>query len=146
MEFNSILVPAVDITVAQEAIKLACELAKKGKSKIWAVYVITVDRTLPIDAVMDDQIKRAEQLLDKMETVAEEEGYEISTDVLQAREVGPAIVDEAVERKADLIVMGITYKTHFGQFTMGEVVPYVLRNAPCRVMLYQEPVNKAVMG
>jgi hypothetical protein len=35
--------------------------------------------------------------------------------------------------------MGITYKTSFGQFTMGNVVPYVLKNAPCRVMLYQQP-------
>jgi len=70
--------------------------------------------------------------------VAEEQDYEIETDVLQAREAGPAIVDEAVERDIDLILMGVTYKRRFGQFSLGSVVPYVLKNAPCRVILYHE--------
>jgi len=69
--------------------------------------------------------------------VAEEEDWEVETDVLQAREVGPAIVDEAVERGVDLIVMGISYKQRFGQFSLGNVAPYVLKNSPCPVMLYQ---------
>jgi hypothetical protein len=25
----------------------------------------------------------------------------------------------------------------FGEFSLGEVVPYVLKNSPCRVILYQ---------
>jgi nucleotide-binding universal stress UspA family protein len=47
-------------------------------------------------------------------------------------------VDEAVEREIDLIVMGLTYKKHYGQFSMGNVIPYVLKNAPCPVILYQQ--------
>jgi nucleotide-binding universal stress UspA family protein len=73
-----------------------------------------------------------------MESIAEEEDYEITTDVLQAREVGPAIVDEAVERGVNLILMGIRYKRRFGQFSLGNVVPYVLKNAPCPVILYEQ--------
>jgi len=34
--------------------------------------------------------------------------------------------------------MGVTYKRRFGQFSLGNVVPYVLKNAPCRVILYHE--------
>jgi len=74
-----------------------------------------------------------------VEITAEEEGCEIDTDILQAREAGLAIVDEAVEREVDLILMGVTYQMRFGQFSLGNVVPYVLKNAPCRVILDHQP-------
>lgn len=62
----------------------------------------------------------------------------METDVLQAREAGPAIIDEAVERDVSLILMGVKYKRSFGQFSVGSVVPYVLKNAHCPVILYQQ--------
>ena len=135
MEFHKILVPVMGTEADEEAIKLACRLIKRNKGKIWAVYVITIKRTLPLDAEMESEIKKAEGILDHMEMTAEEEGCEIDTDILQAREASLAIVDEAVERGVDLIVMGVTYGTRFGQFSLGSVVPYVLKNAPCRVIL-----------
>ena len=138
MEFNKILVPVIGTRVDDEAIRLACQLAKKGKSKIWAVYVIAVKRALPLNANIEPEIRNAEEILDRAETSAEEQGYEIETDLLQAREAGPTIIDEAVEREVDLIVMGVEYKRRFGQFSLGSVVPYVLKNAPCRVILYHQ--------
>jgi nucleotide-binding universal stress UspA family protein len=128
MGYNKILVPVVGSKVDGEAMKLACLLAKKEKEKekgkIWAVSVVA--------------IKRAEDILNQVQSIAEEEEIKVETDVLQAREVGSAIVDEAVERGVDLIVMGIIYKRQFGQFSLGDVVPYVLKNSPCPVILYQQ--------
>ena len=138
MEFHQILVPVSGTEADEEAIILACRLAKKDKAKIRAVYVITVKRTLPLDAEIEPEIRQAEGILDHIESVAEEQGYEMETDLLQAREVGPTIVEEAVEREVDLILMGVTYKRHFGQISLGNAVPYVLKNAPCRVMLYHQ--------
>jgi nucleotide-binding universal stress UspA family protein len=148
MEYSKILVPVVGSEVDGEAMKLACRLAKKekdkekdkdkSKGKIWAVSVVAIKRALPLDAEIDSEIRRAEDVLDKVQSVAEEGEFEIETDVLQARDVGPAIVDEAVERGVDLIVMGIVYKRQFGQFSLGDVVPYVLKNSPCPVILYQQ--------
>lgn len=138
MEFKKVLVPVVGSEADEEAMKLACRLAKKDKGKVWAVSVVAIKRALPLDAEIDSEIRSAEDVLDSIESIAEEEDYEVETDVLQAREVGPAIVDEAVERGVDLILMGITYKRHFGQFSLGNVVPYVLKNSPCPVILYQQ--------
>ena len=138
MEFRKILVPVIGTDADDEAVRLACRLAKKDKGKIWAVYVITVKRTLPVEAEIEPEIRKAEEVLEHVESVAEEEDYEIETDLLQAREAGPTIVDEAVEREVDLILIGIVYKTRFGQFSLGSVVPYVLKNAPCRVILYHQ--------
>ena len=139
MEFEKILVPVVGTEADEEAIRLGCKLAKKNKAKMWAVYVVTIKRSMPLDAEIGSEVSKAEEILDRMESVAEEEDYEVQTDLLQARDAGPAIVDEAVEREVDLILMGIAYKRRFGQFSLGSVVPYILRNAPCRVMLYHQP-------
>lgn len=138
MEFNKILVPVTGRTVDDEAMRLACQLAKKNKGKIWAVYVITVKRSLPLDAEIKSEATKAEEVLDHIATVAEDADYETETDLLQAREAGPTLVDEAVEREVDLIIMGLTYKRRFGQFSLGNVLPYVLQNAPCQVILYHQ--------
>lgn len=135
--FKKILVPVSGVAADVETVKLACRLAKKDKGRVWAVTVVAIKRALPLDAEIESEIKKAEEVLDKAETVAGEEDYQIDTDVLQAREVGPAIVDEAVERGVTLILMGIAYKQRFGQFSLGNIVPYVLQNAPCPVILYQ---------
>jgi nucleotide-binding universal stress UspA family protein len=142
MEFHKILVPVNGTEADDEAVRLACRLAKKDKGNIWAVCVITVRRSLPLDAEIESEINKSETILDHAQSIAEEEEYEIETDLLQAREVGPTIVDEALEREADLILIGIEYKRHFGQFSLGSVVPYVLENAPCRIILFQQYTGK----
>ena len=138
MEFKKILVPAIGTEADDEAMKLACRLAKKDKGEIWAIYVVTIKRSLPLDAEINSEIQEAEQVLDHIEEIAEEEDYSIETDLIQSREAGPAIIDEAVERGIDLILMGIKYKRRFGQFSLGSVVPYVLKHAPCPVILYHQ--------
>ena len=136
MDIQKILVPVVGTEADDEAMRLACGLAKKSEGKIWAVFVIALKRYLPLEAEVEPEIRKAEDILDHIESVAEEQGWEAEADVLQAREVGPAIIDEAVERDIDLILMGVSYKRRFGQFSLGSVVPYVLKNAPCPVILY----------
>ena len=138
MEFQNILVPVSGTEVDDEAIKLACRLGRVDKAKILAVYVIPIERTLPLDAEIEPEVQKAEGILDRVESVARGQNYVIETDLLQARDVGPSIIDEAVEREVDLILMGVTYKRSFGQFSLGTVIPHVLKNAPCRVILYHQ--------
>ena len=141
MEFHGILVPVTGTEADEEAMKLACRLLdKKGKGKICAVCVITVARTLPLDAEIESEISKAEGILDHIEGIAKEQGCGIETELLQAREVASAIVDEAIEREVDLILMGVKYERRFGEFNLSDVVPYVLKNAPCRVILYHQPI------
>jgi nucleotide-binding universal stress UspA family protein len=138
MEFKKVLVPVIGTEADDEAIRLACRLAKKDKGKIWAVYVVTVKRALPLDAEIKPEIVKAEEILDHVQSIAEEQDFEIETDLLQAREAGPTIIEEAVGREVDLILVGVEYKRRFGQFSLGSVVPYLLKNAPCRVILYHQ--------
>jgi len=142
--FRKILVPVIGSQADEEVIKLACRLAKQDKSEVHALYIITVKRDLPLDAEIQPEIQKAEDILNHIETVAEKEKYKIDTDLLQARQVGQAIVDEAAKQGFDLILMGLRYKKRFGEFSLGEVVPYVLKNAPCYVIVYQSPGEFAV--
>jgi len=139
MDFNRILVPVAGTEADEGAMELANKLlSKKNRGEICAVYVISIERALPIDAEIESEIKRAEEILNYTESTAGKQGSRIETDLLQAREAGPAIVDEAIEREVDLILMGVTYKKRFGEFSLGDVAPYVLKNASCHVILYHQ--------
>lgn len=142
MNFQNILLPVSGADADEEAIKLACRLAKPDKAKLCAVYIIPIGRTLPLDAELETEVERAEEILDRTESIAREQGCSLDTDLLQARDIGPTIINEAVERGSDLIVMGAEYKQRFGQFSMGEVVPYVLKNTPCRVILFHQYIDQ----
>ena len=100
--------------------------------------IIEVNRSLPPGAVMDEVVERGEKILDEVEQLATEAQLAVETELVQARDTGPALVDEAVEWGAELIVMGLPYKRRFGEFNLGKTVPYVLKNANCRVMLFRE--------
>jgi len=132
---KKILVPITGQPADDDVINVACELARKSKAEVHVFHVIEVDRRLPIDAVIESEIEKAELLLTHAEYIASEIDYEIETDLVQSREAGPSIVDEAVEGGYDLIVMGMLYKKRFGMFHLGEAIPYVLQSAPCRVIL-----------
>jgi len=140
MRPKKVLIPVNGTKADEEAVSLSCTLAKKGGGKIYVTYVIQVERTLPLDAEVRPEIEKAEQVLDRAEVIAEEHDYNVETDLLQSREIGPAIVDEAIERGVDLIIMGVSYEKKFGEFSLGETIPYVLKNAPCWVLLCREPI------
>jgi len=142
MEYQKFLVPVSGEKADEEAMRLACSLAKRGKGILYVMYVIEVKRSLPLDAESEAETKRGEEVLAGAEAIAGALDCAVETQLLQAREVGPAIVDEAVERGVDLIVMGTNYKRRFGEFDMGVVVPYVFKNSPCRVLLWREPMGQ----
>ncbi len=140
MDFGKILVPFTGYKADVEAVRLACDLSKKTKRKVYVVYVIEVERSLPVDAELEPEVKKGEQMLRQAERIATEQDYEVETDLLQARQAGPAIVDEAIERDIDTIVIGIEYKKRYGKYTVGNIVPYLFEYAPCRLLLYREAV------
>ena len=130
---RAILVPVDGSHASLQAVALACEYGRKHKSKLYAVHVIEVKRTLPLDAEIEAEETQGDDILSQAERVAKDSGYSIEGEILHAREAGPAIVDDAIERGVQLIVMGMAYPQRFGEFELGRVVQYVLRSAPCEV-------------
>lgn len=138
MLFPRIMVPVKGIKAEAEAIHLACESLEKN-GVLYLVHVIEVKRSLPVDARLDEETEAGEEILERAQSVAKELRRQAEAEILQAREAGAAIVEEAAERKVDLIVLAKNYQTQFGEFALGNTIPFVLAHAPCRVWVYREP-------
>lgn len=122
-------------------VRLACDLARPWKSTLIAVHVVEIDWSMPLDADIAGRSEEAQRVLDMAEATAESGKYAVQPVLLQARDVGAALVDEASERGADLLVLGLPYRTKFGgDFAIGQTIPYVLKNAPCEVWVVREPI------
>lgn len=119
----------------------ACQLAKAGGGSLVAVHVIEVDWTHELSEDMATNNETAAAILELAEHVARRYKVSLSADLLQARDVAAAIVDEAVELGAEVIFLGLPYRKRFGgDFAIGATVPYIFQNAPCQVVIVREPV------
>lgn len=122
-------------------VKLGCQLAKPYKAELVALHIVEVDWSRDLSEDIAGESVQASTVLDMAEQIAEKAQVTIRTELLQARDVGAALVDEAVELEADLIVLGLPYRKKFGgDFAVGRTVPYVLQNAPCQVVVVREPI------
>ena len=122
-------------------IHLGCQLAKQGEGELVAVHVIEVDWRHELSEELGTENEAASALLDMAETIAERYRVKLTGDLLQAREVAAALVDEAVELDADAIIVGLPYRQRFGgDFAIGDAIPYIFQNAPCQVIVVREPV------
>ena len=76
-----------------------------------------------------------------MEKLGEEDHGNLEAGILQARDAGPAVVQEAVDREVEAIVVALPYKRRYGSFSLGNTVPYILKNAPCPVLLWRQEIG-----
>ena len=147
-DFQRVLVPVNGAPGDAHALKIVSRLIEPKHAEVTAVFVIEVAQSLPLDAELPDEIDRGERALQSAEEVARTlcgpRSDFISTDLLQARSAGAAIVDEASERHCDLIVLTSACQQVHGKKHVSETVSYVLKNAPCEVMLLSSPTCNGV--
>ena len=137
---NLVLVPVNGSVVDERAVDIALLMARRYHSEVTAIYVVEVPQRLPLDTEMTDEIARGEEVLQEAERWASQYGWNLNVELLQARGAGPAMVDEALGRRAGLIVMGTQLYRRAGEMTVGRsTVPYVLKNAPCEVVVCRHP-------
>lgn len=122
---------------------LGCQLAKGARRKVHLVYVIEVPRAQPLNAVLPKESERADELLNKAMKIAEKVGCEAVAEVVQARDSGPAIVEEARDHNCSAIFLGIV-RGKGSQNDLGKTISYVLTHACCRVLLVQDPYTQSV--
>jgi len=161
VEFRNILVPVFgtkfddDIVGTAGRLAAAEEKRKDGDPdpRLDVVYVIEVPLTLPLDAKLPpDREAEAERALARAREVGEEyEDVEVTTEVIRARKVGAGIVEAARQLDAEAIVIGGEEPTKIRGGAMiggigaakpaeiGAATEYVLKKAPCRVLLTAPP-------
>jgi APA family basic amino acid/polyamine antiporter len=160
VEFSNILVPVFgtrfDDDIVATAGRLAAaeqEEAGGGESRLEVIYVIEVPLTLPLDAKLPQEREdEAQRALQRAREVGEEyEDVDVHTEVIRARKVGAGILEAARRSGAEAIVIGGEPPTKIrGGAVIGGIgaakpeeigaaTEYVLKKAPCRVLLTAPP-------
>jgi APA family basic amino acid/polyamine antiporter len=142
LEYRNVLVPVVWQPESEEAVDLACRLATERGASIVALTVIEVPLQLPLDAPQRPEVEeRAHDLLDEARAIGDAYGVDVVGRIVRARRPGRAIVDEAERRNSEIIVMGAPrrdLRRRSGRI-FGDTVDFVLKHAPCRVMVAAAP-------
>lgn len=133
------LVPITGNDTDERLLGYICRIAERKNTDIALIYVVEVDQELPLDAELPAEFVHGEQVLqharDIIRKVIDSKKSAVSTDMLQARLAGAAIVDEAIQDESDVILMAASVHKRLGKRTCGEAVEYVMKNAPCEVVV-----------
>jgi basic amino acid/polyamine antiporter, APA family len=167
VEFSNLLVPVFGTKLDDDIVATAGRLAAAesedggadGESHLDLVYVIEVPLSLPLDAELPpDREAQARRALERAREVGEEyEDVEVSTEVVRARRTGAGIVEAARKANSEAIIIGGEPPTKIrggGKFggigaakpaEIGAATEYVLKKAPCRVLLTAPPEPEAAI-
>lgn len=147
-DYRRFVVPVTGVPADAHTLEVVRRLANNQPVILTLLHVVEVAQSMPLDAELPAEIVHGETALRDAETTARTslsgKGTQILTELLQARSVGAAVVDEAIERNADAIVMTAAIGRKHGRPTLGETVNYILMNAPCDVVVVRlAPADEA---
>jgi basic amino acid/polyamine antiporter, APA family len=137
--YERILVPMKLGPIGEEVLATAIKLAEERGSTVSALHVIAVPLDKPLEADMVEAEERAEASLAEAKLLAAEHGVTVEGKVVRSRSIGEAIVEEARKEGVDLIVMGSSPRWRRQSRFFSPTVDYVLRHAPCEVMVIAYP-------
>lgn len=122
---------------------IACQLAEDKGAGVTAVTVVEVPVELPLDAHMKDEEAHAKHVLEHARAIGDLYGVEVAPRILRARAAGEAIVAEVARAETEMIVLRAPRNERARRSThaFGKTVDYVLKHAPCRVMVAALPAG-----
>jgi APA family basic amino acid/polyamine antiporter len=159
VEYSTILVPVFGTQLDDDIVSTAGRLADaevgKGEHppRLEVVYVAELPLTVPLDSPLPKELReQADKALGRAREVGDEyENVEVTTKLVPARSIGAGIIQEARDKGVEVIVMGGEPPTRIRGGAVlggiggarpeeiGEVTEYVLKRAPCRVLLTAPP-------
>jgi len=141
-KLTRILVPVLHKNeVTDRTVALAVQMAQHRNGNVEALAVLEVSLMLPLDARVEDDEHCALELLDRAESVAAltHSSSKVIKRLLKARSTGTAIVREAEEKVVDLIIIAnAPVRVRGALQQIDPTVEYVLKNAPCEVMVLSQ--------
>jgi APA family basic amino acid/polyamine antiporter len=137
LEYRRLVVPVIAGQPSDDAMDVACRLAAEKSSRIVALSVIEVPLDLDLAGGLPDLERDANHELDEAVAIGDSYGVRVVGRLERARSAGQAIVGEAEARDAEIIVIGSPRRrlTSSQAAVFGKTVDYVLKHAPCRVLV-----------
>ncbi len=137
-EVKKILVPLKDLTTLG-ALQTACELAQFHGAKIFAVHILEVPYSIPLDAPLSMRHMMGETILRRAEAIARESDVQIETSMVRSRGIDEAILQLLSSTSYDLLIISAEQHKKNGRI-LGKISERLLRKAPCRVLIYSSAV------
>jgi basic amino acid/polyamine antiporter, APA family len=137
--YDAILVPLKLGPIGEEVLATALKLAEEHRARVRALHVVRVELSLPMDAPMEDEEERAAAAIAQAKLLAGELGVAAEGRIVRARSIGEAIVAQARDSGADLIVLGSSPRWRRQSRFFSPTVDYVLRHAEPEVMVVAYP-------
>jgi basic amino acid/polyamine antiporter, APA family len=135
--YSSALVPILGTSVDNEAMARAAKLVGQDAA-VEAVYVLRVPDQLPLEGGMKEEEALARSVLEVARLQARVAGCRVRCRLVRTRNPGRAIVEEASERRSDLIYIS-TEHAPSGERLIGPTTRYVMAHRPCRVVIEHDP-------
>jgi APA family basic amino acid/polyamine antiporter len=144
--FSAVVVPLERLdAIAEETMATACRLAAEAGAAVVGVSAIYVPIREPLDSDLPEREAEVADVQAMAASLAEEYGVEYRPVVARTRSPGRLIVDAAVEHDAGLIVVGSPQKHRVARSVheefFGQTVDFILRKAPCRVIVTHFPAG-----
>jgi len=139
LDVHRILVPMKLGVIGEEMVATAVKLASEHGASVEALHVIRVDLSNAIDAPLEQDQERADDSLAEAKQLGADYGVAVEGATVRARSIGAAIVSHARDVDADLIVLGSAPRWRRQSRFFSPTVDYVLRNAPCEVLIVAFP-------
>jgi basic amino acid/polyamine antiporter, APA family len=137
--YDTILVPLKLGPIGEEVLATAIRLADEHDARVRAFHVVRIPHSLPMDAAMEDEEERAAASIAEAKLIAAEHGVDVEGRIVRARSIGEAIVVQARDSAADLIVLGSSPRWRRQSRFFSPTVDYVLRQAEAEVMVVAYP-------
>ncbi len=138
-EYERVLVPLKLGLIGEEVLATAIKLAEERHGSISVLHVLRVPLDQPLDAPLPEAEELADASLAEAKELAGEHGVELRARVVRARALGEAIVEAAAEESTDVVLMGSAPRWRRQSLFFSPTVDYVLRKAPCDVMVIAYP-------
>ena len=140
VSFERILVPMKLGDIGEEMVATAIALAKERGAEIDAITVVRVPRRYELEGELPPEVAaKVKASLDEARALGVDHGVDVHGDVVMARSIGHAIVQEAERRHSDLVVLGSSPRWRRQSRFFSPTVDFVLRNAPCEVLVVAFP-------
>jgi basic amino acid/polyamine antiporter, APA family len=138
-EYEQVLVPLKLGPIGEEVLATAIKLMEERHGTICVLHVLGVPFDRALDAPLPAAEALAEASLADAKELAGEHGVELRARMVRARALGEAIVEAAAEESSDVILMGSAPRWRRQSLFFSPTVDYVLRKAPCDVMVIAYP-------
>jgi APA family basic amino acid/polyamine antiporter len=132
--YSSVIVPIFGTSVDTQAMARAAAIAGPDAA-VEALFMLQIPVEQKLDCDMTEEEAEARTVLEIARLQARTANLKVRVRLVRTRHPGKSIVDEAIERRADLIYISTEHASSAERDVLGPTTRYVLAKRPCKIIV-----------